>query len=167
MTALIGVTDDPVGNPLDLVEQIVSANEWPFDRSGDDEISVGVEGSWTRYHMWFAWRQEYEALQFSCAFDLKVAPDKVTPVYALLAIINEKMWIGHFDIWAQEGLLMFRHALLYRGGAPATSEQLEDLVEVALKECERFYPAIQFVLWGGKGPREAVAAAMFETEGEA
>ena len=41
------------------------------------------------------------------------------------------------------------------------------LVEVALKECERFYPAIQFVLWGGKGPSEAVAAAMFETEGEA
>ena len=167
MTALIAIEDEPAGNPMDLVERIVSANEWPFDRSGDDEISVGVEGSWTRYHMWFAWREEYEALQFSCAFDLKVAPGKLTPIYALLAIINEKMWLGHFDIWAQEGLLMFRHALLYRGGAPATSGQLEALVEVALKECERFYPAIQFVLWGGKGPSEAVAAAMLETEGEA
>ena len=42
------------GNPLDIIEQIVTANEWPFDRHADDELNVGVEGSWTRYHLWFA-----------------------------------------------------------------------------------------------------------------
>ena len=25
-------------NPLDVVEEIVTANEWPFDRQGDDEL---------------------------------------------------------------------------------------------------------------------------------
>ncbi len=167
MTGMMGIPDQLGENPLDLVEQIVAANEWPFDRYSEDEMNVGVEGAWTRYHLWFAWRKDYEALQFSCAYDLKVAENKTNQIYCLLALINEKMWLGHFDIWAQEGLLMFRHALLYRGGAGSTPSQLEDLVEIALKECERFYPAVQFVLWGGKPPSEALAAAMLEPEGEA
>ena len=42
-----------------------------------------------------------------------------------------------------------------------------NLIEVAISECERFYPAFQFVLWGGKSAEEAIAAAMLETQGEA
>ena len=167
MTLEVASEIPSVRNPLDIIEQIVTANEWPFDRQADDELNVGVEGSWTRYHLWFAWREEHEALQFSCAFDLKVRKEKVTAVHTLMALMNEKLWLGHFDLWAQEGLLMFRHALVFSGGAEATSAQLEDVVEAGLRESERFYPAIQFALWGGKGPNEAIAAAMLETEGEA
>ena len=43
----------------------------------------------------------------------------------------------------------------------------ELLVESAIEECERFYPVFQFVLWGGKSPKEAIAAALIETHGEA
>ena len=49
----------------------------------------------------------------------------------------------------------------------ASSEQVEDLVDIALSECERFYPAFQLVIWGGKTPEEAMAAAMIEPIGEA
>ena len=62
---------------------------------------------------------------------------------------------------------MFRHAMLVREGTTVTGELLEELVDIALSECERFYPAFQFVIWGGKAPAEALAAAMLETEGEA
>ena len=44
---------------------------------------------------------------------------------------------------------------------------MEKLIEIALNECERFYPAFQFVIWGGKSPADAMAAAMLETMGEA
>ena len=57
--------------------------------------------------------------------------------------------------------------MLLRGGRGASVEQLEDLVDIALNECERFYPAFQFVLWGGKSPTEAIDAAVIETAGEA
>jgi hypothetical protein len=30
-------------------------------------------------------------------------------VYRLVAQINEQLWLGHFDVWLQEGLIMFRH----------------------------------------------------------
>ena len=42
-----------------------------------------------------------------------------------------------------------------------------DLVDIALSECERFYPAFQFVVWGGKSPAQAIASAMIDPVGEA
>jgi hypothetical protein len=41
------------------------------------------------------------------------------------------------------------------------------MVDIAITECERFYPAFQFVLWGGKTPAEALTASMLECVGEA
>jgi hypothetical protein len=48
-----------------------------------------------------------------------------------------------------------------------TLQHAETLVEAAIEECERFYPVFQFVLWAGKTPQEAIAAALIETQGEA
>ena len=62
---------------------------------------------------------------------------------------------------------MFRHTVPLRGLRRASVEQLEDLVDAAFSECERFFPAFQFVIWGGKSAGEALDAALFETVGEA
>ena len=55
--------------------------------------------------------------------------------------------------------------LLGRREQPAMSGSA--LIDIALHECERFYPAFQYVLWGGRTPTEAIDAAMLETVGEA
>ena len=107
------------------------------------------------------------ALLFACAFDMKVPERKRTEVTMLQSLINEKMLVGHFDLWSDEGLPVFRHANLLRGSPGASVEQLEDLLDIALTECERFYPAFQFVIWAGKTPEEAIEAAILETAGEA
>ena len=60
-----------------------------------------------------------------------------------------------------------RHTLLLRGMTGASAEQLEDLVEFAFAECERFYPAFQFVLWGDKSPADALDSALVDHAGEA
>jgi hypothetical protein len=52
-------------------------------------------------------------------------------------------------------------------GGTLTLEGAELLIESAIDECERFYPVFQFVLWGGKTPKEALAASLTETQGEA
>ena len=52
---------------------------------------------------------------------------------------------------------VFRHAVLLRGAPGASAESLEDMVDIAITECERFFPAFQFVLWGGKTPQDALA----------
>ena len=56
---------------------------------------------------------------------------------------------------------------ILNGGAQLSLEQAEAIAEAAVEECERFYPVFQFVLWGGKAPGEAIAAALIDTHGEA
>jgi len=154
-------------NPLDIIEEIVVANEWLFERNTNDELIVELSGRWCHYRLFFVWQREISALQFSCQFDLKVPPTRKTVVHELLAVMNGKMWLGHFEICPEDGTPMFRHTLLLRGARGTAVETLEDLVEIALTESERFYPAFQFVIWGGKQPLEALNSAMIETVGHA
>lgn len=154
-------------NPLDIVEEIVNANEWAFDRASSEEMLVEVAGRWCTYRMFFFWQHEISAMQFSCQYDMHVPPNRLAAVYELLAIINERLWLGHVDVDADEQVPMFRQTILLRGAQSASVEQMEDLVDIALTECERLYPAFQFVIWGGKSARDAVAAAILDTVAEA
>jgi hypothetical protein len=167
MTVLSLENDQPQGNPLDLVEEIVSAKGWAFDRISEDEIAVEISGRWCDYRLYFAWWDDVSAMHFSCALDMRVPKNKRSAVHDLLAMANEKMWLGHFDISSDDGLPMFRHTMLLRGVGSASVEQLDDLMETALSQCERFYPAFQFVIWGGKSATDALAAALLDTAGEA
>jgi hypothetical protein len=157
---------DRVTNPIDLVEQIAGGHDWACERTGDHELTLIVAGSWTDYHVSLNWRDDLEAMHLACAFDFKVPDLRLSEMYRLVAQINEQLWLGHFDLWTQEGLVMYRHALLLNG-AIVTPHQCEAMLRAALEACERYYQAFQFVVWAGKESREALVSAMFETEGQA
>ena len=165
--ALIESARDHRGSPLDVVEHMAAGNNWPFERAGEDEIGLVVTGRWTNYQVSFTWMNEIETLHLACAFDMKVPDRSHATVQQLISLINEQMWIGHFDVWTQNGVVMFRHALVLAGGVAASGRQCEAVLASALDSCERYFPAFQFVIWAGKSAREAMEAAMFETTGEA
>ena len=154
--------------PIDMLEAYYAAHGWEHERH-DDEIIATVKGSWASYELRALWREEDSVLQFLCFPDIKVTDDRRATVYEAIGLVNEQLWIGHFELWSSSGILLFRHAAMIDGGddrvLSLTAAEL--LVESAIEECERFYPVFQFVLWGGKSPAEAIAAAMVETQGEA
>ena len=157
---------DSSRNPVDLVEQVATSNDWNAERTNADELTLTVAGSWADYQVSLNWREDLETLHIACAFDVKVPDNRIGEVYRLVAQINEQLWLGHFDIWAQEGLVMFRQGLMLNGTV-ATTLQCEALLRAALEACERYYQSFQFVIWAGKDSREALASAMFDTEGHA
>lgn len=159
--------DATVTNPLDLAEQLVSDRDWLFDRPMDEELVAEVQSAWCNFRVWFSWQPDLNGLVFSCAYDQKIPEKQRAKIYPLLAAVNERLWLGHFDMGSEDGMVMFRHALLLRGGQGATAEQMEDLIDIALTECNRFYPAFQSVLWGGNTVEEALEIAMLDTVGEA
>jgi hypothetical protein len=167
MTDLTVDTFESRNNPLDILEELVDANEWQFDRNSAEEMMVELKGRWSDYRLYFVWQEDLSAISFSCIVDLRVPPHRRPAFLELLGGINEKLWLGHFDLCVEEPVPMFRHTVLLRGVGGVAVEQLEDLVDIAVSECERFYPAFNFLLWGGKTPDEAVEAAMLETVGEA
>jgi len=165
--SLTSYSDEQRINPLDVVERLAAGNDWSFERASDDEITILVTGKWTDYQVSYTWMGGIEALHLACAFDMK-APERRRPeVQKLISMINEQMWVGHFDLWMKEGIVMFRHALVLTGGVEASGTQCESLLGTALDACERYFTAFQFVVWAGKSAREALDATMFETSGEA
>jgi hypothetical protein len=154
--------------PIDMLESYYAAHGWSYDRSADDEIVAQVKGSWTEYELRGVWREDDNVLQFLALPDIKIADDKRAAIYEAIGLVNEQLWLGHFELWSTSGILLFRHAVLLDGEEPAMSlAHAENIIESAIDECERYYPVFQFVLWGGKTPREAIAAALIETQGEA
>ena len=155
-----------VTNPIDLIERLSAAHDWSCDRTNDDELTLVIAGTWTDYHVSLNWRDDLEALHVACAFDFRVPENRLNEMYKLVAQINEQLWLGHFDVWIHEGLIMFRQGLMLNG-ALATPFQCEALLKAAFESCERYYQAFQFVVWAGKESKEALASTMFETEGRA
>jgi hypothetical protein len=154
-------------NPLDLVEEIVCAHQWPFQRSGADELAVEFSGHWCSYHLHFVWSEDLSAMHLSCFMDVKIPKRRFGAIAELAVHINNRLWLGAFVLPKDEYTPAFRHTVLLRGAKTASVEQIEDLVDIALSECERFYPAFQFVAWGGKSPEEAISASLLDTIGEA
>ncbi len=117
--------------------------------------------------MTFSWMEHMESLHVASAFDLKVPEAREGEVRKLISQINEQMWIGHFDIWSNEGVVLFRNSLLLSGGAEILPQQCETLLRSATEACDHYYQAFQFVVWAGKSSREALEYVLFETAGEA
>ena len=137
--SLASYTEESRINPLDVVERLATGNDWSFERASDDEITILVTGRWTDYQLSYTWMGDIEALHLACAFDLRVPERRHAEVQALISLINERLWVGHFDHWVNEGIVMFRHALVLAGGTEASGKQCEALLGTALEACERYF----------------------------
>ncbi len=158
--------------PIDMLEHYFNAHGHAFERSGDEEITATVTGEWTTYELRAMWREDEHVLQLIAMPDIRVPDAKRAAMYETLGLINEQLWIGHFEMWAADGALLFRHATLLDSDdededIDLTLGQAEMLVEAAIDECDRYYPVFQFVLWAGKSPADAIEAALLDTVGEA
>jgi hypothetical protein len=166
MTA-VRALDQEFANPIDKIEEIAATHEWPVERPADDEVHMIVEGSWSDLHLCLNWREDLEGLHLACTFDLKVPQGRREEVARLISLINEQLYFGHFDIWRNDGKLLFRNGLILSGGVEIVEAQCETLLRLALDACERYFPAFQFVIWAGKSAEEAIASSLMETAGEA
>lgn len=161
----IGQDDDAA--PVEMLASLFEARDWPYEYIGDDEISGEVKGSWTTYQFQAIWRSEDHVLQLLCLPDIRVTEPKRAALYEALALINEQLWLGHFDVWSNGGVVLYRHGLMLGDDGMLGPSQAQMIVEAAIEECDRFYPVFQFILWGDKTPAEALAAALVDAAGEA
>jgi hypothetical protein len=154
-------------NPLDRVERLAESRHWHVDRSNEHEVLMLVGGGWADLNLSFTWRDDLESLHFACILDLKVPDKRREEVARLLAILNSQMMHGHFDLWSNDGSIVFRYTLILAGGAEANDAQCEAIIRIGVDESQRYYPAIQFVIWAGYSAELALENAMLETVGEA
>jgi hypothetical protein len=166
MPAIVAQDSDQP-NPLDRVERIAESYQWAFDRTNHAEVSMRIEGGWSDIALSLAWRDEFELLQVAAGFDFKVPAARREETARLVALVNEQMLAGHFDLWLDDGSLVYRNSLMLAGGAEPNDAQCEALIRFAVESCERYFPAVQFVVWAGRNAAEALESSLLETHGEA
>ena len=153
-------------DPLEVVEHVLAAENLTFDRTEDGDLAFALTGDW-KDELWFAWRPEADCLQLCLSLDIRSKKSKRPAAYNLLSMINQRVWLGHFEVWPEDGEVVFRHAMALPRGERPTLAQAASMIDAAVEAADRFYPAFDFLLNGGKTPDDAMAACMFETVGHA
>lgn len=164
---LIDTSCEDAGNPLDVVEHLAEMSQWPIERQGDDEVTLAIDAGAHAVALSLTWMEDIEVLHTSCTLDLKVPRKRQAAVVQLLALVNARLWLGHFDLWDQDGTLIYRSSLPLPEGASFTTTQSVMLVESAVDAIDRFHQAFQFVVWAAQSPQDALEQALFETAGTA
>ncbi len=157
---------EDVSNPLDSVEEILCANDWVFDRMTEDELTVQITGKMGEYTLFFLWQEEYSAMRFSCQFDLDVRRDAMNAAAKTMTDINSSLWLGHFAFREGTEIPCFCHTTLFRGMTQTSgADHIQDMVDIALAECERFYPVFEIFSRGVPENDNDIRLAMMPVEG--
>ena len=154
-------------HPIDIVENLAYHHDWDFDRIADDQIAMAVEGQWRTYSLTLAWSDYDETLRLVCSFEMEPPEAKVPQLYELINHMNDQCWAGAFSYWPEHKLMLYRYGLVLSGGQMATPEQVDAIVQAAVSNCERYYPAIQLMVWGERPAKEAMQVAIAEAYGRA
>lgn len=158
--------DDEV-HPIDIVENLAAHHEWDFDRISDEQIAMAVEGQWRTYSITLAWSAYDETLRLICSFEMEPLEHKLPQLYELLNSVNDQCWAGAFTYWAEQQMMVYRYGLVLAGGQDASAEQIDTMIGAAVMSAERYYPAVQLVVWGDQTPKQALQVAIAEAYGHA
>ena len=154
-------------NPLDLIEDVVVSNDWSYNRTDNDTLYVEVDGEWCDYQLTLAWSPDSNLLQYTWTYNINVPSKKYALICSLLNKINLNLSAGHFELWADDGWIMYRNSLISFDYSSITSEKVDYILSASLEDCDKYYPTFQFLLWGNKTPGQAMEASLLETQGEA
>lgn len=152
---------------LDLIERELDAADWAYERDGLNSVHCIAPTCWGELGGVFTVQECPDSLHFSVTLDVKPTNSRRAEVSELIILINEKLWLGHFDYWMRDGMILFRHTIPLHGRASPEACEVGAVIEAATDAIERFTPSLNYVIWAGKSAEEAMEAAMFETIGEA
>lgn len=158
----------PEYNPIDVVENIFSAKSFEFERRSLSEVVVEVQGKWNNMLLFFAWEENMQCLHMSCLMDVQSQIEDRSKIFELLALANEDLWVGHFSYWTEQNMPVFKHSILLTDEEEnILYSKVSQVIDIAIKECERMYPVFKVVLTKGMNPKQALYPMLMETLGEA
>ncbi|MEO0398850.1 MAG: YbjN domain-containing protein [Pseudomonadota bacterium] len=154
-------------DPLDSLETVAGLLELESERVDDAELHLAMPGAWRDAGVWFTWRPEVSTIQMGAPLDIKVPETRVNDAARLVAMVNERLWIGHFDLWSEDLTIVYRNAIILPHESVLDAAQAQAVIRATSEAIDRFFPAFNYLVWGGKTPEEALEASLFDTVGSA
>ncbi len=157
----------PEYNPIDVVENIFSSRSFELERRSINEVVVEVQGKWNNMLLFFAWEANMQCMHLSCLMDIETKIEDRSKIFELLALVNEELWVGHFFLTGpNKNIPVFKHSVILNDGEDIESK-ISQIIDIAIKECERMYPIFKVVLTKGMDPKQALYPMMMATVGQA
>ena len=167
MTIQLVEQPQPVSDPLEALEAIAGALDLESERIDDDELHVAVPGAWRDSGVWFTWRPELSTLQIGSPLDIKAPDARRGQAARLVSLINERLWVGHFDVWSEDNAFVYRNAAILPADGAVDAAQAKALIQGAAEAIDRFLPAFNYFVWGGKSAEDSLQSSLFDTVGSA
>ena len=153
-------------NPLDSVEDVLSDNNWIYDRMNNEEILVDVAGSIFSYRLCFVWQEHLNALQILCHYSCNISHENMPLASETLMQVNGSMWMGHFEL-TDGRMPCFRYTcLLYDRNGDAVYSNIQDIVDICFAQCERYQSVFQILSTNHRTDQQILSLAMMDTAGE-
>ena len=181
-------------DPMEMVETILVEEAMHFERTPEGDICFSLNGGWRHYDLWFSYHASGECLQLCAGLGFKdlweLKGERLSALYELLALVNQRVWFGHFELFSdvpnfegraqddQYGFdIVFRYALAVTSLDRPSMIQTAHMINRVVESVDSFYPA--FDMWAKSlkanlplgdesgSPESIMAACLFETVGEA
>lgn len=163
----IGTPSAVSHNPISLIASYFEEQSWHFEQFNSNELLLDIAGEWCRYRFYFSFIPERQFFYVTARIELPLPANGKDHYSFLLQVSNEAMRVGHVDMCPETNKPVWRFLLPLRGANNITLGQLADVLEEALYECDKIYPAFQLFVWGGYKADEAVASVLFPVMGSA
>ena len=142
MTDRFATNFSELGDPIELVARFVVQQDWFLKQTHADGVVVDVPGQWGQYQLQVDWQNDLQVLSVHVTFDLLFDDVPSFRLETLLSDLNDHLFIGHFRLSSDKRQVQLYYVLPLRGAGGATPEQIEDVVDILLGQCEQAAPAL-------------------------
>ena len=155
------------GDPIELVARFVVKQDWFLKQTRADCVVVDVPGQWGQYQLRVDWQKDLQVLRLHVVLDLLFNDVPAAQLETLLSELNDHLFLGHFRLSFDKSQVQLYYALPLRGAGGATTEQIEDVVDIMLGQCEQAAPAFAQLVFAPDRPTSSARLLMAPVAGQA
>lgn len=156
-----------LGDPIELVARFVVQQDWFLKQTHADGVVVDVPGQWGQYQLRVDWQGDLQVLCVHVMLDLLFDNVPEARLETLLSSLNDHLFLGHFRQSSDKRQVQLYYVLPLRGAGGATPEQIEDVVDILLGQCEQAAPAFAQLVFNPDRPASSAGLIMAPVAGKA
>ena len=156
-----------LGNPIELVARFVVQQDWFLKQTHADGVVADVPGQWSQYQLRVDWQEDLQVLRVHVMLDLLFDDVPAVRLEKLLSELNGHLFLGHFRLSTDKRQVQLYYVLPLRGAGGATPEQIEDVVDILLGQCEQAAPAFAQLVFAPDQLASSAGLIMVPVAGQA
>ncbi len=151
-------------NLLDIIENTLKKQDYKYSRLEEGEMDVSIPPD---YNLTILLRNDYNILHFSNDLNIICPEDRLAVVEDSIVKVNERIWLGHFDLLSQDNRIVFSFSLPFADTIVLDEDYIEEILLMICDECDRFYHYFKMVLSDKQIPNFSIGTLFKIAIGEA